>query len=380
MDDFNNFFDAPEGQRPARTPIYHTPEPPKSNKTNVALIISIVIAVVMSLVVIVNVILLATLKDSIAKEYADSIAQQTYDQYSKAVQDALNNSDIVEDVKNSATQGALEATKTTVGEIAADCTASVARIYMYASATDSVTKPISMATAFLITDADENNPKRYLVTNAHCARYVATRTTSAGGIFGGIGKTEYYWASYGKIIAIFDGEENYYTLEIVAYGSYKDEKLSAENTSQPDLALLRVSGTQPSNVEHPSLKLAASDYTKPGAPIALVGNPEGIGTTNSISTGCVSQTGIEIESWGAGKFILTDAALNSGNSGGPMIDRLGNVVGVAESKLVNESIDNMGFAISAGSLKSFLAWASQSENNVMHETLNINCNYVVSST
>lgn len=355
MDDFNDFFDDPHGQQPERTPIYHTPDPPRrASKANVALIISIIIAVIMTLVVIVNVILLAGLKDTIAKEYADKIAQQTYDQYSEAVRDALNGTDIIDDVTANATQGALDALKSTVGEIAAASSSGVARIYMYNSATDKADAYVGMATAFLITDSDATHTERYMVTNAHCVRYVAKRTVG-GGILGG-GRTEYVWAGYGKIIALFDGDNNSYTLQPIAYGGYSDDDLSAENT-KPDLALLKVTGTQPSNTDHVSLKLAASDYTKPGAPIALIGNPEGIGKVNSISTGCVSQIGIQISSWGSGIFILTDAALNSGNSGGPMVDRLGVVIGVAESKLVDEEIDNMGFALSASTLREFLSWA-----------------------
>lgn len=369
MDDFNNFFDD-QRRQPERTPIYHTPETPHRSKTNVALVISIIIAVIMTLVVIVNVILLATLKDSIAKEYADLIAQQTKDQYSSAVQDALGGSNIIDDVTNSATQGALQALSSTVGEVAATKASGVARLYMYKSATGN--GAAAMATAFLITDRDETHTERYLVTNAHCVRYAATRTVS-GGFFGG--RTEYYWESFAKIIAIFDNDETVYQLDIVAYGSYKDDNLDPE-MDQPDLAVLKVKGEQPSEEAHPSLMIAASDYTKPGSPIALIGNPEGVGSTNSVSTGCVSQTGIEVSSWGNGKFILTDAALNSGNSGGPMIDKQGVVVGVAESKLVEESIDNMGFALSAATLHEFLTWASRSENNTSNAALDINCKYV----
>ena len=370
MDNYDNFFDNPKEPDKEKTPIYHTEGHNHSPKSNVPMIICIVVAVVMTLLVIVNVVLLASLKSSIADEYAAQISQQMQDQYAEAVKNALEDQNIVEDVTQSATQNALEALKTTVGEVASGYTASVARLYMYEGSTDS--SPKGMATAFLITDATDSCPQRYLATNAHCVRYAATRRVGGGGFFGGT--YEYEWASYGKIVAVFDGEKSTYPLEIVAYGGYNEDSLDAEN-DMPDLALLRVKGSQPSNEDHPALKLAASDYTPIGSPIALIGNPEGIGSGNSISTGCVSQTGIQIASWGSGKFILTDAALNSGNSGGPMIDRLGVVVGVAESKLVEESIDNMGFALSASTLFDFIKWASQSANNVQRADLTINCTY-----
>ena len=49
----------------------------------------------------------------------------------------------------------------------------------------------------------------------------------------------------------------------------------------------------------------------------------------------------------------TDAALNSGNSGGPIINEFGNVVGVAVSKLIKEGVDSFNFGIKVSTLKTF---------------------------
>ena len=68
---------------------------------------------------------------------------------------------------------------------------------------------------------------------------------------------------------------------------------------------------------------------------------------------------------------MTDAAVNGGNSGGPMIDILGNVVGIVESKLVDESIDNMGFALDVNTIRTFVGWASQKANNQLKQNLNL---------
>lgn len=373
MDDFNNFFDDQREQRPEpNTPIYHTPTPKNhGGKINTASIICIVIAAVMCIVVLVNVIVLASLKQTIADEYADQISANMREQYRQAIEDALNKTDVVEDVTNSATEKALEALTSTVGQVANKKSASVARLYMYESAmaNPSTTSASGVASGFLITDTDESGTaQRYLLTNAHCVRYVK-KTRTGLSMFGS--SYEYVWTSYGKIICTFeDSETSYYELEIVAYGSYNDENKSAEN-DQADIALLRIKGMQPSNETHPSLKIASSDYTKRGDAVALIGNPEGVGETNSVTTGTVSQTGISIASWGAGKFLMTDAAVNGGNSGGPMVDILGTVVGIVESKLVDESIDNMGFALSAGTIMDFIEWAEKSENNIFNKALTI---------
>lgn len=370
MDDFNNFFDDQRNSQPEHTPVYHTPSP-KNNKLGPVGILCVVLAVVMCVVVLVNVVVLASLKQTIAEEYAASISADMRDQYINAVNEALKNTDIVEDVTNAATQKALEALNSSVGKVANEKSPSVARLYMYkdANANPSTTSYNGIASGFLVTDYTDETPYRYLLTNAHCVRYEASRTQQFGYPFGA-GRITYEWASYGTIICMFDGDtSNYYKLEVVAYGAYKGDHLDAES-DDPDIALLRVvgkvsgSGTvsgQPSNTDHPSLKLALSDAQR-GSDVALIGNPEGVGTTNSISVGTISQTGITISSWGSGTFVMTDAAVNGGNSGGPMINEAGFVVGIVESKLVDESIDNMGFALSVSTIRDFVSSASKKKN------------------
>lgn len=367
MDEFNNFFDDQRGTPEPNTPIYHTPTPKHNGgKLNTASIICIVVAAVMCVVVLVNVIVLASLKQSIADEYASQISANMREQYKDAIDDALKGTDIVGDVTDAAANKALEALTSTVGQVANAKSASVARLYMYESSSSNP----AVASGFLITDTDESGTKqRYLLTNAHCVRYVKETPVNFP-LFGGT--YEYTWASYGKIICTFeDSDTTYYELEIVAYGAYNDDKKAAEN-DQADIAILRIKGTQPSNSAHPSLKLASSNYTKRGDAVALIGNPKGeLLNSNSITTGTVSQTGISISSWGAGTFLMTDAAVNPGNSGGPMVNTLGTVVGIVESKLVDKSIDNMGFALSANTVLDFISWASKSENNILGKALTI---------
>lgn len=370
MDDFNNFFDDQRNSQPEHTPVYHTPSP-KNNKLGPVGILCVVLAVVMCVVVLVNVIVLASLKQTIAEEYAASISADMREQYINAINEALKNTNVVEDVTNAATQKALEALNSSVGKVANERSASVARLYMYkdANANPSTTSYNGIASGFLVTDYTDETPYRYLLTNAHCVRYEASRTQQFGYPFGA-GRITYEWASYGTIICMFDGDtSNYYKLEVVAYGAYKGDHLDAES-DDPDIALLRVvgkvsgSGTvsgQPSNTDHPSLKLALSDAQR-GSDVALIGNPEGVGTTNSISVGTISQTGITISSWGSGTFVMTDAAVNGGNSGGPMINEAGFVVGIVESKLVDESIDNMGFALSVSTIRDFVSSVSKKKN------------------
>lgn len=360
MDDFNNFFDDQRETQPQHTPVYHTPEPKNHNKLNAVTIICIVVAAVMCVVVLVNVIVLASMKQTIAEEYAASISESMKEQYRNAIDETLSEKDIVEDITDQALQEALEKLNYAVGQVADKyCSASVARLYMYTDSSSSY----GVASGFLVTDTDSTGTtQRYLLTNAHCARYAAK--TRVGGMGFGSRYT-YSWASYKSIVAIFDGEATQYNVEIVAYGAYDDSEsgLTAEN-DQADIAILRIKGTQPSNEAHPSLQIATTDVRR-GDPVALIGNPEGIGEKNSITSGSVSQPDITLSSWGAGTFIMTDAAVNGGNSGGPMVNILGKVVGIVESKLADDTIDNMGFALSADTIREFVTWAQKPANNVL---------------
>lgn len=360
MDDFNNFFDDQRETQPQHTPVYHTPEPKNHNKLNAVTIICIVVAAVMCVVVLVNVIVLASMKQTIAEEYAASISESMKEQYRNAIDETLSEKDIVEDITDQALQEALEKLNYAVGQVADKyCSASVARLYMYTDSSSSY----GVASGFLVTDTDSTGTtQRYLLTNAHCARYAAK--TRVGGMGFGSRYT-YSWASYKSIVAIFDGEATQYNVEIVAYGAYDDSEsgLTAEN-DQADIAILRIKGTQPSNEAHPSLQIATTDVRR-GDPVALIGNPEGIGEKNSITSGSVSQPDITLSSWGAGTFIMTDAAVNGGNSGGPMVNILGKVVGIVESKLADDTIDNMGFALSADTIRKFVTWAQKPANNVL---------------
>ena len=77
----------------------------------------------------------------------------------------------------------------------------------------------------------------------------------------------------------------------------------------------------------------------------------------SLSSGIISATAHTLSDWGAGTFYPTDSAINSGNSGGPTVNNKGEVVGVVESKITYEDIENIGYAVTSMTLIDFLAGA-----------------------
>jgi serine protease Do len=92
--------------------------------------------------------------------------------------------------------------------------------------------------------------------------------------------------------------------------------------SGADLALLRVYPDQPL----PAVKWGNSDKLRQGTPVIAIGNPLGYGS--SVTAGIVSALERDIKSSLYDDYIQTDASINQGNSGGPLFNLAGEVIGV----------------------------------------------------
>jgi serine protease Do len=89
-----------------------------------------------------------------------------------------------------------------------------------------------------------------------------------------------------------------------------------------DLAVVKVEVDQPL----PALNWGNSENLRVGDSVLTIGNPLGLGM--SVSVGIVSALNRDLQDTPFDSYIQTDAALNHGNSGGPLIDQDGAVVGV----------------------------------------------------
>ena len=109
---------------------------------------------------------------------------------------------------------------------------------------------------------------------------------------------------------------------------------------QTDLAVIKIEKTGLTKAE-----FADSDNIKVGEFAMAVGNP--LGMTSSITCGVISAVNREVTDSDGKTFTLiqTDAAINSGNSGGALVNSEGNVIGVNTLKLSGTGIEGMGFAI-----------------------------------
>jgi len=140
---------------------------------------------------------------------------------------------------------------------------------------------------------------------------------------------------------------------IITYDGESHTVYKLGENSEMDITLLRINETK-----YSPLDLADSDDVKQGEQVIAIGNP--LGLQFSVTEGIVSgvhRTGLNT----LPVYIQTDAALNPGNSGGPLIDKEGKVIGINNFKIGTS--ENIGFALESNSIK-------EAVNNIASQALN----------
>ena len=115
-----------------------------------------------------------------------------------------------------------------------------------------------------------------------------------------------------------------------------------------DLAVIRIEKT----ANMPAVSIGKVDEIKLGDQVFTVGAPVGYEYRGTVTNGIISGLDrlVEVSLSGTSEdwvmeVIQTNAAVNPGNSGGPLVNAKGEVIGVISLKLVENSIEGMGFAI-----------------------------------
>ena len=128
-------------------------------------------------------------------------------------------------------------------------------------------------------------------------------------------------------VMLYSGEE--YTAEIIG------------GDSRSDVALLKIPGR-----DLPCVTLGTFEGTRVGEAIYAIGNPLGE-LTYSMTSGIVSalDRSITISNNTAIDMFQIDAAINNGNSGGPIINCFCQVIGIASAKYASSGVEGLGFAI-----------------------------------
>lgn len=152
--------------------------------------------------------------------------------------------------------------------------------------------------------------------------------------------------------------DNAAKLEVVV-NDYEDSSITHTyeatilgSDTSTDIAVLKIERSE----KFKSVKLGDSDSLRVGQQVCAIGNP-GItskvmfdhtmtsGIISGLNRMCLSDDGYSIS------LIQTDAAINSGNSGGGLFDMYGNVVGVVNSKIIATTYEGLGFALTINEAK-----------------------------
>lgn len=152
--------------------------------------------------------------------------------------------------------------------------------------------------------------------------------------------------TYGYIITNNHVIENSDTIQITTTAGQTVVATVVGADEFSDIAVLRVAKDAVTAVA----EMGDSTKSVVGDTIFTVGSPLGIDYMNSVSKGIISGTDRTVTvSLTSGDFLMNviqiDASINPGNSGGPLCNISGKVIGVTSLKLVDSSVEGMGFAI-----------------------------------
>ncbi len=157
----------------------------------------------------------------------------------------------------------------------------------------------------------------------------------------------------------------------VSFGSAGGDSTTAQVVGEDpdqDLALLKIN---PSGHNLTALSFGDSGSLKVGDPVYAIGNPYGLDST--LTRGIVSALNRQIQAPDGATIngaIQTDAALNPGNSGGPLLNQQGDIVGI-NSQIASEQSDSsgsqpgstgVGFAISSSTITAAVSKMEASGN------------------
>ncbi len=111
-------------------------------------------------------------------------------------------------------------------------------------------------------------------------------------------------------------------ITVITHDNRRLEAKLVGRDRKTDLAVLKVEA----GGELPSVRFGDSDATRVGDWIIAIGNPFGLGGT--VTAGIISARGRDINAGPYDDFLQTDASINRGNSGGPMFNMNGEVIGI----------------------------------------------------
>nr|BET44487.1 MAG: serine endoprotease DegQ [Candidatus Aschnera chinzeii] len=173
--------------------------------------------------------------------------------------------------------------------------------------------------------------------------------------FEGLGSGVIINANKGYILTNHHVIDNANNIRVQLYNGKEVEVKLIGSDSQTDIALLQIKEFNISDIKKlqlKTIKMADSDKIRVGDFAVAVGNPFGLGqTATSGIISALGRSGLNIE--GLENFIQTDASINRGNSGGPLVNLNGELIGINTAILAPDGGNiGIGFAIPSNMIKS----------------------------
>lgn len=183
---------------------------------------------------------------------------------------------------------------------------------------------------------------------------VAVRKIVNGGLFGnayqeGVG-SGFFIDSKGYIATNYHVVAGASEVNIILYDGTEIPGQVVWNDENNDLAIVQIDSsryTVPGVVT-----IGNSDEVRVGEQVIAIGNPMSVEFAGTVTAGIISAKDREIDMGGGKRFkyFQTDAAINGGNSGGPLFNSSGQVIGINSAKIAQMEIEGISFAIPINTL------------------------------
>lgn len=169
------------------------------------------------------------------------------------------------------------------------------------------------------------------------------------------------------------------TLYIITHDEFYYSARIVDMDSDSDIALLKV---EAENLQ--PAKFGDSESVKIGESVVSIGTPYGIEYAQTVTNGIISgiRSGVYVNNRKI-ELLQTNAQLNPGNSGGPLINEYGQVIGINCSKIMSDGVDTyegMGFSIPTAHVQVIINGFLSGEKAVGNPVLGLNIVYLDTET
>ncbi len=163
----------------------------------------------------------------------------------------------------------------------------------------------------------------------------------------------FIYDSTGRVVTAYHVVDGLSPIYIMLYDGRVIHAIVQGYDSVSDVAVLKLD----LNPSIEPLQMADSSKIQIGQPVIVIGSPgdseDPLGLKNTLTSGIISQVNqyVIVENRATPNLIQVDAPVNFGNSGGPLFDSSGKVVGIADARIDPTQGDGISWAISSNKVK-----------------------------